>query len=109
MPVGNRKIKLDGLQIEMNIDLTPEAQVNLIFDENIVLRDITTNFIVSPPLETEPDVKVLGKEIKVEFPDDLQKNTTYTIYFGECITDNNEGNAFKNYAFSFSTGAVMDT
>nr|HMP30717.1 translocation/assembly module TamB domain-containing protein [Saprospiraceae bacterium] len=30
-----KKVKVEGLQIEMNIDMTPEAQVNLIFDERV--------------------------------------------------------------------------
>jgi hypothetical protein len=32
---NSKKVKVEGLQIEMNIDMTPEAQVNLIFDERV--------------------------------------------------------------------------
>jgi hypothetical protein len=84
-------------------------QVELLFDENVVLKEISKNFIISPPLEEEPDIKAYAKRVIIELNNELQPNTTYTIYFGSSIVDNNEGNPYKDLTFSFSTGEVVDS
>lgn len=95
-PVAN-KLGFDGDKIEIT------------FDEIVVLKDLTSNFLVSPPMLENPDVSVYGDELTVEFEDTLRSNTVYTLYFGNAIVDNNEGNVLKNYSFSFSTGFEIDT
>ena len=45
----------------------------------------------------------------IKFKEDLASNTTYTINFGSAIKDLHEGNLFKNYVYSFSTGDHIDT
>ncbi len=84
-------------------------KVLLTFNELVVLKDLNKNFVVSPPLLREPVVKALGKVLSIDLNNDLQPNTTYTLYFGNAIVDNNEGNVLQNYAFSFATGNVIDT
>ena len=84
-------------------------RVIITFDENVVLKDLFTNFIASPPLENEPVVKSVGNEIRVDLNNELQPNTTYTLYFGNSVVDNNEGNPYENFAFSFSTGNYIDS
>lgn len=79
------------------------------FDEYVVLKNATKEVVVSPPVAEAPVVQVTGKSIEVIFADSLKPNTTYTINFGNAIADNNEGNVLKNYAFTFSTGAVLDS
>ena len=84
-------------------------RVRIFFDEIIVLKNLNDHFLVSPPTEKKPVVRAYGKELSVEFDDTLQSNTTYTLYFGDAVADNNEGNVMKNFSFSFSTGYEMDT
>lgn len=84
-------------------------RVRIFFDEIIVLKNITDNFLVSPPMEKKPLIRAYGKELSVEFEDSLQSNTTYTLYFGDAVADNNEGNVYKNFSFPFSTGYQLDT
>ena len=79
------------------------------FDEYIKLEDPTQNVIVSPPQLEMPEIKATGKKIVVELQDTLKANTTYTIDFSDAISDNNEGNPFGNYAYTFSTGERIDT
>jgi len=45
----------------------------------------------------------------VNFKEDLQPNTTYTLDFADAIKDNNEGNVLDNFTFSFSTGEYIDS
>lgn len=86
-----------------------DQRMRIFFDEIVVLKSLNDHFLVSPPTEKKPEVTAYGKELTVEFEDTLQANTTYTLYFGDAIVDNNEGNVLHNYTFSFSTGFVMDT
>jgi hypothetical protein len=80
------------------------------FDEFISLRDVSGNLIVSPPLEKNPDVKILkGKTLAVDFNSPLKPNTTYSFYFGNAIADIREGNVQENFRFVFSTGNYLDS
>ena len=84
-------------------------KIVLTFDELVIQKDTTKNFIVSPPLLKKPEVKTVEKSIVVNLNNELIENTTYTLYFGNAIVDNNEGNTLENFSFSFSTGEVIDT
>lgn len=79
------------------------------FDEFIQLNDINTQLVVSPLLKYTPETVVRKKSLHIHFTDTLEANTTYTMNFGNSITDNNEGNALENYQFVFSTGNVVDS
>ncbi len=79
------------------------------FDEFVVLDRITEKFMVSPPLATKPDIKLKGKNLVVNWEDELADSTTYTFYFQDAIRDNNENNPIPNYQYVFSTGPVLDS
>ena len=64
---------------------------------------------ISPPQVEQPEIKVTGKRIQVEFFDSLKENTTYSIDFADGIVDNNEGNPLGDYCFRFSTGQNIDS
>ena len=84
-------------------------KITILFDEFIKLEDATNKVIVSPPQLEMPEIKAAGKRIIVELKDTLKENTTYTIDFGDAISDNNEGNPMGSYTYSFSTGEQIDT
>lgn len=86
-----------------------EKGIDFYFDEFIVLKDITNQFIISPPLDKNPDIVVKGKKVEVQFKEDLKENTTYTLNFGNGIADNNEGNVLNGLAYTFSTGDYIDS
>lgn len=79
------------------------------FDEFVKLVDIHIEALISPPLLKKPDFKVKGKSIEVKFNEILKPNTTYSIYFGDAITDITEGNPVSNYTYIFSTGSFVDS
>lgn len=79
------------------------------FDEFIKLEKPNEKVVVSPPQVQQPEIKPNGKRIAINLLDSLKPNTTYTIDFSDAIVDNNEGNPLGNFAFTFSTGSVIDT
>lgn len=79
------------------------------FDEYIQLKDVQQKMLISPPMKTRPQINPKGKRFEMEFTDTLRDNTTYTIYLGDAVVDNNEGNPIKSFEFAFSTGSVIDT
>lgn len=93
----DRATGVDGQRIVIN------------FNEYIRLQDAQSKVIVSPPQLEMPEIKDNGKRIIVELKDSLKKNTTYTIDFGDAISDFTENNPMGNYAFTFSTGSHVDT
>ncbi len=93
----------------VNID-TLLKNVKMEFNENIVIKDAYKYVIVSPPMKNKPMVRATNKKVYTSFEDDtLQANTTYTIDYGNAITDNNEGNPLINFSYTFSTGDHLDT
>lgn len=79
------------------------------FDELVNVKDAFTNVVVSPPSQSVPKVTASGHRVFVDWSDDPEPNTTYTVDFGTSIEDVNEGNKLGNYSFSFSTGEQIDT
>ena len=84
-------------------------KIEITFDEYITLENANQNVLISPPLSEKPDIKLKNKTVVVKFKEDLASNTTYTINFGSSIMDLHEGNQFKDYVYSFSTGDHLDT
>lgn len=93
----NRSVAFNGNRIEIT------------FDEYVTLNNASQQVLVSPPLTTKPDIKLNNKTVVVKFKENLRPNTTYTIDFGEAIKDLHEGNLFKDYAYAFATGDLLDT
>jgi len=50
-----------------------------------------------------------SKYLTIKIKDTLQPNTTYSFNFGQSIADNNEGNAYNQFKYIFSTGDYIDS
>lgn len=83
--------------------------VELIFDEFIKIKDQSSSVLISPEPEKQTEIKANKKSIHIRFKSPLLRNTTYSINFGNSIIDYNEGNAYKNFRFVFSTGKRIDS
>lgn len=86
-------------------------EIKLVFDENIKLKNLNKQLIISPPMKYEPSVlpTTPSKTISIKIKDTLQPNTTYSFNFGQSIADNNEGNPFNQFKYVFSTGDYIDS
>lgn len=86
-----------------------EKRVSIHFNEYVQLKDATKHFLMSPPPEKRPSLNIRGKRVQVDFNSPLRDSATYLLDFGSAIVDNNEGNPYPPYRFSFSTGPWLDT
>ena len=86
-------------------------EIKLVFDENIKLKNLNKQLIISPPMKQEPIITPTNasKFINIKIKDTLQPNTTYSFNFGQSIADNNEGNPFNQFKYVFSTGDFIDS
>lgn len=84
-------------------------EITLQFDEYIQLRDADKQIIVSPLTDEKPEITASKKTLRVKFKKPLQANTTYTLSFGNAITDIHESNAISGFRFVFSTGSFTDS
>ncbi|WP_281847770.1 Ig-like domain-containing protein [Olleya namhaensis] len=87
-------------------------EIKIYFDEYIKTKDLTKQLVISPPMNTKPDITPLGSPseyIKIKILDTLAPNTTYAINFGNSIVDNNEENPYPYYRYVFSTGDYIDS
>lgn len=85
------------------------AEIRLTFNEFIQLKNLSQQFLSSPPFIKTPETRLHGKSLIIKLTEELRPNTTYTLFFGNAISDFNEGNALDNYRFVFSTGPVLDS
>ncbi|MFO0356538.1 MAG: Ig-like domain-containing protein [Sphingobacteriaceae bacterium] len=100
------------------LEATPElkslqfnsALITLKFDENIQLRDLNNQLVISPKLKTKPEIIANGKKLTIKLvPEELLPNTTYRFYFGKSIADMHEGNPLTNFSYIISTGTIIDS
>jgi len=87
-----------------------KEKITFEFNENVKSSSLSKNLIVSPPLETAPQVKIKGKKIIVRLEEEeLKSNTTYILNFGDAVEDLNESNKARNLTYAFSTGDIIDS
>lgn len=83
--------------------------IELQFDEYVQLKNIQSQFIVTPGLSEMPEIAAKGKKVLIKLKTDLAQNTTYRFYFGNSIADMHESNAISNFEYVFSTGDYIDS
>ena len=84
-------------------------KVTIEFDEIIKVDNAMEKVVISPPQIEQPEIEAIGKKVTITLLDSLKPNMTYTIDFADAIVDNNEGNPYGDYAFTFSTGEQVDS
>lgn len=86
-----------------------DGEITITFDEYVQVKEPGKNIILSPPLKKQVKTRIKGKSVVFSFQEPLQSNQTYSLYCGEAIVDNNEGNPFYGLSYSFSTGSYVDS
>lgn len=84
-------------------------KITIEFDEIVKVENAMENVVISPPQIEQPEISATGRKVIIDLIDSLKPNMTYTIDFSDAIVDNNEGNPYGDYAFTFSTGEQVDT
>ena len=82
-------------------------KIVLTFDEFVELKDAQQNVLISPLPTKIPNIESNLRYVTVLLRDSLEKNTTYSLNFGNGIKDINEGNIFKDFTYVFSTGPTI--
>lgn len=112
-PTGGDKDSLAPLLIKASPEINKlnftGNRISLTFDEYIEIKDIQSNLLVSPLPKNNPTIGSNLKTINIKLKDTLLPNTTYSINFGNAIVDVHEGNVFKNFSYTFSTGSTIDS
>ena len=86
-----------------------QDRISITFNEFVELKQPNQQVLTSPPLKENPTYKIRGKSVLIELNEELQPNTTYTIFFGDAIVDLTAGNPFRDYLYAFSTGDHIDS
>jgi len=83
--------------------------IRIDFDELIQIKDPIGQVLISPPLEKQPDIKVVKRSVIIKFKEKLKDSTTYNINFGSSISDVHESNIKEGFEYVFSTGSYVDS
>ncbi|MBL0315571.1 MAG: Ig-like domain-containing protein [Flavobacteriales bacterium] len=84
----------------LSTNITPK-KITFTFDEYVQLNNIQQELIVSPPLSHQPQIKIKGKTLELNFQDTLLANTTYQINFGDGVGDVNRKQQSARFDFCF--------
>lgn len=102
-----KMVKVMPIPNSLNFDQNTEIKIT--FDEFMEINNPNEKTMVSPPLKNAPTYKTEGKSLIIRFNDTLKTNTTYTMFFDNCIKDITEGNLISSYEYVFSTGNTIDS
>ena len=87
-----------------------EKKIFIEFDEYVQLKEVGSEFFVSPAMTKKPTLTIRGRGVQVSITDDsLKENQTYALNFGSSVRDNNEGNILYGLRYVFSTGESIDS
>lgn len=112
---GPEDLKPPNLLKELS---SPDNQINFSdkvlvfhFDEWVKLDNPANHIKISPSTVHPLQYKLKGKKLQITFDEneELIPNTTYNIYFGECIKDITKNNVLLNFKYVFSTGHYIDS
>ena len=84
-------------------------KIEIAFNEYIQLSELQKQVEINPFVQIQPEIRVKGKSVIIEWKDTLRQNTTYSIFFGDAIRDITENNKKNGFRYVFSTGPSIDT
>ncbi len=93
---------------DSSLNIQPK-EIVIAFNEYISAESIQENLIFSPSIKTTPLIDARLNMLRIRINDTLEKNTTYSLQFGNAIKDVNEGNIAKGFTYVFSTGKYLDS
>ncbi|MBL6446086.1 Ig-like domain-containing protein [Fulvivirga sp. 29W222] len=84
-------------------------EIILTFDELIKTDNPKEQFLITPRIKDEYDIKYKKNKVIIRFEKPLDDSTTYSINFREGIKDLTEGNPADTLKLAFSTGSYLDS
>lgn len=112
-PTGGEKDEIPPVLVS---SIPAQGQLNfkgneivLTFDELIKTDNPKEQFLITPRIKDEYEIKYRKNKVIIEFEKPLQDSTTYSINFREGIKDLTEGNPADTLKLAFSTGSYLDS
>ena len=84
-------------------------QIELSFDESIILNNPKDQIIITPDIRKEYDIDAKRNRVVIKLTSELQDTTTYAFNFREAIQDITEKNSPSALKLAFSTGDYIDS
>ena len=81
--------------------------IELTFDEFVQMNKLSENIIIVPQ-HARLESRLIKKTLQIDLSNELQKNTTYTLYLNAAVKDLTEGND-SLMRITFSTGPRLDS
>ena len=112
-PTGGPRDSLPPVLVSANPPMKTlhfdNKKIVLIFNEYLDMKDVRNNMTINPVPKVSPLITSHLRTLTIELKDTLKPNTTYSLNFGNAITDINENNILKNFTYIFSTGNYLDS
>jgi uncharacterized protein (DUF2141 family) len=112
-PTGGPK---DSIPPTLTNSIPKQGQVNfksksieLTFSEDVLLNNPREQLIITPDVGKPPEAKSKKNQVILQFENDLNDSTTYSINFRESVQDITEKNPALNLKLAFSTGSYLDS
>lgn len=79
------------------------------FNEKINADKVNSQLIITPHTENKFKVTYKKYNMEMEFEENFEDSTTYTLNFAEGVVDVTEKNSVENFKLAFSTGPFIDS
>ncbi|MGA7160409.1 MAG: Ig-like domain-containing protein [Bacteroidota bacterium] len=84
------------------------SRISLEFSKYVERRSVEESIFISPYVK-DIEYDWSGREVELNFPGKLKKNTTYVVTVGTDVVDINNRNRMAHaFSFAFATGAEID-
>jgi len=84
-------------------------QIELIFDETVVLNNVKEELIITPDIQKEYEINAKKNRVIIKLTSELLDTTTYALKFREAVLDITERNPPLDLKLAFSTGDYIDS
>jgi hypothetical protein len=81
-------------------------EIKLVFDENVKLKNLNKQLVISPPMKYEPIISPTSATKSISIKNKRFYKLTQRIVSTLAIADNNEGNPINQFKYVFSTDHI---
>lgn len=86
-----------------------DSRIEIQFSERVDQSRSSNAVFISPPLTSEPRIRVKASRVEIEPSSPLDSNRTYVVTIGSSASDIHNNQMTTSWSMAFSTGSMIDS
>jgi uncharacterized protein (DUF2141 family) len=92
-----------------DIGIAVDSRIEIQFSERVDQSTTSNAVFISPPLVSEPRIRVKASRVLIEPSAPLDSNRTYVVTIGSSASDIHNNQMSTSWSMAFSTGSMIDS